>query len=726
MKKRTIIALSLFLFLSMNYNAFADEYSQQDVQRYSAYYSNGMEYLKNQQFSSAINEFRKVLRFSPYDETTQSALSGAYLARAQYYRETTKELKKALNDYKSSLFYAKYWKTNGATTSTLNSLASTAQREIESIEKRLNVAQNPASRLQNAKILRAQGDLAASAYDYIQLKNTQYKETAYENLGNIYKNLNNLAIAMDYYKTAIDINPKNPKLHFMYGVMLDEAQNYEASMEQYNLALQYGDNSPELLEILENKWTQNIVNNPNDAQNYVNLGAIYQKQGNFENAKAQYLKAYQLDSSDETILYNLASLYVQQKNYTEAINTYDKLLVKKPNNQEVLNYKADLYEKMGQYENALKQYEAILALNPNDKEAKDSADNIILNHFSGEKLQNYLLTKAQKNPNSYEAQFNYALELHKNKNYTQALQYYKKALSINPSKEEVYINLAQIYMDKKDYSQASAICQQGLLVLPNSSELKNYLADAKEYSIGSQFDSATKLFNEKQYLKAINEYLKIPSQTIEVKMAIASCYWQLNDYKNANKYYLEILAKEPNNQEVLENSAYAYYTLNDYVNAKLSANKLLALDKTNQSAKEILAGIEENEYSNSLNDAIEKYENGDYNASLSLINKVLSQKPDDEYAIYYKGLNLDELKKTSEAIKQYKMLISKHPEFSNAYYSLALDLDNTENYKEAIGYYEKFLSLKTKNNEKDEMTEFCTSRIKELKDYLNQLNASTK
>lgn len=67
MKKRTIIALSLFLFLSMNYNAFADEYSQQDVQRYSAYYSNGMEYLKNQQFSSAINEFRKVLRFSPYD-----------------------------------------------------------------------------------------------------------------------------------------------------------------------------------------------------------------------------------------------------------------------------------------------------------------------------------------------------------------------------------------------------------------------------------------------------------------------------------------------------------------------------------------------------------------------------------------------------------------------------------------------------------------------------------
>ena len=48
------------------------------------------------------------------------------------------------------------------------------------------------------------------------------------------------------------VSLQNAKLHFLYGVMLDEAKNYEASMEQYNLALQYGDNSPELLEILEN------------------------------------------------------------------------------------------------------------------------------------------------------------------------------------------------------------------------------------------------------------------------------------------------------------------------------------------------------------------------------------------------------------------------------------------------------------------------------------------
>jgi len=713
MKKKIITVFAVFLFLSAN----AAEISQQDLQRYSAYYSNGMEYLKNGQYSSAIVEFKKVLRFSPYDETVQEKLANAYMARAHYYRSTTKELKKALNDYKSAVFYAKYWK-NSALSQSMTSLVNSASREIAEIEKRLSIAQNPTSRLQNAKNLRAQGELAAAGYDF-QILKSQNKEVACENLGNIYKNLNNLSLAMDYFKTAIDINPKNPKLHFLYGVMLDEAGNFEASMEQYNLALQYGDKSPELLEILENKWTQNIVNNPNDAQAYINLGAIYQKQGNFDAAKSQYLKAANLDSSDETSLYNLASLYIQQKNYQGAIEVYDKLLLKKPSNVEVLEYKASALKQMQRYEEALKQYDAILALQPNNSDARANADDIILNHFSGQKLQTYLLAKANANPNSYEAQFNYALELHKNKNLQSAAQYYLKAQKINPAKEETYLNLAQIYLEQKNYDAASQICQKGLMVIPSSTELKKYLNDTAAYSANTQYEKATELFNMKRYKEAIAEYLKIKNKTKEVNLAIASCYWQLNDYKNANQYYLEVLSKEPNDIETLTNSAWAYYSSGDINNAKITANKILTLDKTNSEAKNLINEIQTSENSGLLEDAIKKYEEGSYNDALSLLNKLLAQNPADEYGIYYKGLCFDELKKPQDAIKQYKSLIAKNPNFAPAYYSLAVDLDNSENYKEAILNYEKFISLK--GNEKDEMTNFSTSRIKELKDYLNAL-----
>ncbi|MBQ8635084.1 tetratricopeptide repeat protein [bacterium] len=722
MKKRIVLAISILLFLNFNYNFAQAEMSQNDIQRYSAYYSNGMQYLKNQQFSSAISEFRKVLRFSPYDETIQEALANAYYARGQYYRQVTKEVKKAIVDYKSAYFYAKYW--NGAANETLVSLANASNKSIVELEKRINQAQSPQTRFQMAKMLRAQGELAASGYDFQQLKEGQYKEAAYENLGNIYKNLNNLSMGMDYIKNAINISPKNAKLHFMYGVMLDEAKNYEASMEQYNLALQYGDKSPELMEILENKWTQNIVNAPSDAQGYINLGAIYQKQGDFEAAKAQYQKAYQMNPNDEVVLYNLASLYSQQKNYQGAIGVYDKILEKNPNKIEVLEYKATALKELMRYDDALKVYEQILALNPNDANAKMSIENIVMNNFTGEKLQNYIAQKAAASPNSYEAQFNYALELHKNKNYTSAIQYYKKALSLNPSKEETYLNLAQIYIENKNYEAANDICQRGLMVLPNSSKINSYLADIKNYNASSQYSEATTLFEQKQYEKALKKYLQIQNKNSEVLMAIASCYWQMNDYNNANKYYLEVLAQQPNNLDALSGSAWAYYSLGDYTNSKLSANKILAYDKTNKNAQDLLNNIYENEYSTQLQEAITNYEQGEYGKSYALLDSYLTKKPNDSYAMYYKALNLEEMNKRNDAIKQYKALISKDSSFAPAYYSLAVALDNNEKYEEAVSNYEKFVSLK--GSEKDDMTSFSLSRVKELKEYLSQLNGSAK
>lgn len=709
--KRIIVFLSVLLFLGSNY-ANAAEISQQDLQRYSAYYSNGMQYFKNQQYSSAITEFKKVLRFSPYDKTTQTALVNAYYARAEHYQKQTKELKKALVDYKSAYFYSKYWQENAEE----SGAASSSLKAINDIEKKLALSTTAEARIQNAKILKAQGELAAAGYDLHQIKNSKYNETAYENLGNIYKNLNNLALAMDYFKTAIDINPKNPKLHFLYGVMLDEAKNYEASMEQYNLALQYGDKSPELLEVLENKWTQNLVNNPTDSQSYVNLGAIYQKQGNYEQAKAQYLKALNMNKDDEVILYNLASLYMEQKNYNGALGVYNELLQKNPKNVEVLEYKADVLKNLNKYDEAIAQYQNILAINPENQSAKSNIDDIIMNNFSPEKLRNYMAQTAQKNPSNYEAQFNYALELHKNKNYSKAAEYYTKAMNLNPAKEETYLNLAQIYIDQKNYSKAGEIVNKGLMIMPNNSKLNQYLADINSYSANSQYDLATKLYEQKNYKQAIAEYLKIQNQNDDVKAAIASCYWQLNDFSNANKYYEEILKNQPDNLEILTSSAWAYYSVKDYNNAKAVANRILALNKNNQDAKNILADIESAQNSNLLQTIISQYESGDYTAALVSANNYLSKQPHDEYGLYYKALILDGLKKPNDALKVYKSIISKNPNFAEAYYSLAVNLDNSENYKDAITNYEKFISLR--NGQSDDMTQFSTNRVKELKDYL--------
>ena len=69
---------------------------------------------------------------------------------------------------------------------------------------------------------------------------------------------------------------------------------------------------------------------------------------------------------------------------------------------------------------------------------------------------------------------------------------------------------------------------------------------------------------------------------------------------------------------------------------------------------------------------------------------------------------------------KHNLLISKDSNFAPAYYSLAVLLDNSEKYSEAVKNYDKFISLK--GNEKDEMVNFSISRVKELKDYLKEVN----
>jgi len=118
--------------------------------------------------------------------------------------------------------------------------------------------------------------------------------------------------------------------------------------------------------------------------------------------------------------------------------------------------------------------------------------------------------------------------------------------------------------------------------------------------------------------------------------------------------------------------------------------------------------------------AITQYEKGDYNNALSNVGKYLAKNPDNEYGLYYKALIFDGMKKIKEAGWIYKVLLQKHPDFANGYYSYAVHLDNKEEYKEAIANYEKFISL---SKEKNDMTDFASSRIKELKDYLGKLNA---
>ena len=718
--KKYIPIFALTVMLSTS--AFCAPLSEEARMRYNDYYNNGVTLYKAQNYTSSITEFRKVLRALPYDETVKKALISAYLARAQEWANKHSNFKKASNDIKSALFYLEYW-TDGNSIENAN-IINSAKENLKKLE---TITLTEDALYKNAIISRQMGELAASAYDLKQLKSEKYYKNATETLGDIYKSLNNQQKAIDEYRKVIKTGASSPSAYFKYALIMDEIGNQDAASEYYNLALKNGENNIQLLDNLESLWTSRIENDPNNAQNHINLGTVLQKKKNYAGAKAEYLKARTLDPTDTIALYNLASLYNEMNTPNEAIPIYNEILAKDSANINILSYKAIAQEKLKDIKGAISTYRTIAQINPNSKEgklAKEEISRIITKNFKGQELIDYLTLEANSSPNDFGAQYNLAYELHKQNKYQEAIPYYEKAINLNPKYENSYVNLAQIYLNLNNTENAQSVVEQGLTTLTSSKNLLSLKSDIQNQKSGNLYESGSKYWDNKNYDLALQEYLKIPNKTPEVIEAIASCYLELNDTTNAKKYYNELLAKNQNNEVALIGIATSLYKENDFINSIKYYNKALSLNPSNQEIKNTIISIENEVENQKLNDAIKFYEAKDYVSANATISEILEKNPNNLYANYYKGVLLEEAQKYDDAISSYKKVLTIDPNYSLAHYGIGIILDNKENYEEAVKHYDKFLNLKALKKEADSYTDFVKNRVLELKKYLEGLKSA--
>jgi len=708
--RKIILILSIVLFATQVYAA------RVDMAKVSEMYNNAVLLNSSKKYDLAILEFKKVLRMVPYEDKVRHAIITSYVARAQEYNKQ-KEIRKALNDLKSAMCYLDYWGEKTTDPAKLSIITSTT-KSIADLQKELGDSTAPDKLFAQAKSLRTQGELAASIYDFNQLfNNSTYSKQALENAGDIYKSLNNDYKAMDSYRQLLKKDPGDAVVHFKYATILDAIGNSDAAADEYNNALKYGENNPEVLSMLENLWKQRTIENPKDAQAFINLGAIYQKKGNHQAAMEQYNKAQMLDPTDKTMALNMASLYVSKGDYAGAIKAYNLILDKDPNNAEVIGYKASAYMQMKDYKNAMAQYKMVLAVDPNNAAAGEKLNEILTSKLSGKELMNYLEVQANSNPTDYNAQYEYAYNLHKNKEYKKAIPYYTLALNIDPKREEGYLNLIQLYTVQGDYKSSQAVITQGLLYLPDSKALLAEQDTIKKTEAGGLYQKASDYFTKGDYKNALMTYMQIQYQTPEVISSIAASYYELQDYSAAIDYFGKVLSQNPKDTEAMYFMASSYLNMGNEDRAKEYLQKILALEPGNKNAKDALAGIDQGAQSKMLDSAISLYEAKDYSKALDTFNKIIASEPNNAYAHYYKGAIFDEQKQQNEAVQEYRKVISIDPNFSLAYYALATNLDGQEKYADAVSNYDKYIALRASEKE-DDYIKYAKSRSKELKDYL--------
>lgn len=681
---------------------------------FAQYYDAAQQELANFQYSSAISDFRKALRINYMDESARVGLVNAYLARGTYFANKDKNWDSAANDFRAALFYLKYYPQSNQDVQNAVQSIENASGNLDQCFNILKYDTSAKHRFAVAKELRLQGLFPEAGYEFAQtLSDPSLKAQAYEQIGDIMNILGNDQKCSEYLQQAIALDPNNAELRLKSARIFDRLGEDDAAAKDYNFALANGSNDPETLFSLERIYRQKLTQSPNDVNSLIDLGAILQKENKYDEALQYYTQASQLDPQNVITRLNVGTLYQQKGSYDAAINAYDSILFLNPDNVQANLYKAQCLAAQGQNDKALESFNKVLSIDPNNKDAKNQIFDTLKATKTPAEIMAYMNQNSLMGKNTVNDMYNYAIELHRQKKFDDAIAYYKEVLKVKTDNPEVYLNLAIAYKQKNDIVSAKQILQTAKVKFPNNKQILANLSDLQQEAVAGQFDDASKSYNSGDYQKALASYQSIQPATFDSLCGIAASYKGLNNDPLAIENYKKALAIKADS-DVAYYIGVLYSEKEDWGNSKVYLKKSLAINPANSKAKDLLGSVVEQLNIKLVDNAIAFYDKNNYTESFKILNQVLVEDTKNAYALYYRGLIYDAQKKYTLAIADYKKAIVYNSTLTTIYYLLAIDYDSLAQYKAALSNYKMYARLTTEDNE---YKKYANERIQQLKKY---------
>ncbi len=703
MKKTVITLLGILALSQPAYAGFKEHFDL------------AQQYLSNYQYSSAISEFKSALKINYLDNSARIGLVNAYLARGTYQANKEKDYEKAADDYRSALFYLSIYPNTNSVKNSAHAI-SQVSGNLETCLEMTKADRSAKARFNKAKQLRAEGNFAAAGYEFTQsLSDTEYVQESFKQIGDIMKLFGNDPKSAEYYRKAVAVAPNDIPLRLSYAKILDKLGSEDLAVQEYNFILTKSTDNKEVLYSLERIYKKKLENNPKDADTIANLGAIMQKQGNFDEALSYYRQAESIDPSNINTRLNVGTLYQQKGDYRTAVIAYDSVLLVNPNNIQANLYKAQSLVAQGENKAAQALFKKVLNLDPNNEIALNEMFTSAKATMTPLQFVDYV-KKNTSGENTTNMLYNYALDLHKANKLEDAIAVYTE-LTKNSNNPEIFVNLAIAQGQMRNYDGALATLSSAKSKFPENEQIATTITNLKNEDTSRKFDRAAEFFNNKDYLNAIAEYAKVQPATADSMLGIASSYQNMDNKEKAIEFYKKAFELKPTDSDIAYYIGVLYADGEDSTNAEYYLNKSLALNKNNKKASEYLQALETQNNAKLLNDAISLYDSGNHDDSFNMLNRLLIAEPMNAYAYYYRGMINDAKNKQKEAVSDFKNALkyNNSEDLAILNYLIAVDLDALEDYKEASQYYQKY---STSNAPDDEYKQYAKARVEELKPYV--------
>lgn len=509
-------------------------------------------------------------------------------------------------------------------------------------------------------------------------------------LGESYKT----QLEIKYFEERIKKTPKDIELLKVYAKFLKDYKYYDEAIKIYNRLFSLTKDTNYKKDVNEVKFFQDTQRKEHIFSTYIKQAQRYESQGNIVKANEYYLKAQKVLPKRYEVEFGLAKTYCWLNQPKLSMKNYEKLLKQSPENIDLLEAYAGCLKDEKKYARAKEIYNKLLVMTKNEKYKYNIQEIISLEKgyaprqgstelvkvnpqdkvywdylkqaqkYEGQgnivKANEYYLKAQKENPNRFEARFGLAKTYGWLRQNKLALMYYKEVLKESPNNPDLLNEynkfLRESKMGKSYQVKSVKVSQKGLqqnyqvqnINITKDRMFKSYIKTAQTYE--NKGDSVNA---HKYYIEASKIY---PSR-YEVKFGLAKTYGWLHKDTLALKYYQELLAKSPENTDLL--IAYANYLRDtkNYSKAMEIYNKLLTNQATGQEDKykENIAELFflQKNYQTSMKLYSDIYKNnpnkpdiqkaiallyfvlGDFNKSIEFYQKYLAQKSDKESVLNY-------------------------------------------------------------------------------------------
>jgi tetratricopeptide (TPR) repeat protein len=456
-------------------------------------------------------------------------------------------------------------------------------------------------------------------------------------VGAFYIDKNDSENAMNFFREATDLDPKNliaPKglseaLSLKGNEVLVKDQT-KAAADLFNEALKYNPNNAVayygLAEVfsnldpkekpIENADAKAIENyekalsyDKDLTEIYVPLGILYYQAGNIAKADTLLTKAVAANPEMAETQFFVGLVRYAQNNNPVALAAFQKAIQVKPDYPEAYYYMGETYERMGKPDEAAAAYEKALSLKPN----------------------------------YFEAAFDLGSEYYKLQQWDKSVTAYEKAVKLNNSNVQAYINLGDAYRMAKDYEKAES-----------------------EYNLAVSFFERMPDFDKSDKADTYNKIGYVIAQQCPINVSkLLPCRW------NTATMSLEKAVALTGDNVEYANLGWAYYNAakRDQADGKTAESKA-KLEKARTNLLKATAA--DSKYLNApmVNLGMALNDLGEYPAAIEVLNKVTQREPKWTFAINELGVSYLLNKDYKNAIDRFNAVIKRDDKYSAAWFNL--------------------------------------------------------